>query len=1440
MSAPQSPSRRRRLEVLLAVLVTASLLSGCDAPGTTPVTDTPGLTTVEQSAQGPSSMTVVLQPGVEGKDTFVDTRLDFGSPPLPDNTVLAAVAWNWADTWTDAGTGRPDGGGQAHRSGLLRALIDFDIPALPAGSELQKATLTLSAATSGTDPIGHQAQYVSNDWMLVPIVSPWGEATASWSNQPDVDQSRAILLPPSTSYDQTYQVDVTAHVDKKLKNPGTQFGWMIRLGTEFYFRAIQFASSDHPDPTVRPKLVLEFTQAVPMGSITGRVVRGGCRVRDCGVQGVLVDAGGGSYAMTAADGSYTLNNLPLRAYTLRASRPGWTFGSFAFQSTNYTVNVSRAGQATRAPDILGWDRDPIVFVHGWTSSAWADFGSVPDSFHERGYFVHDFGQLAGDRFTTPPLRVNALKVRDWVKEARHQTGKDKVILYGQSMGGLVARAYVEGPHYAGDVSQLFAFGAPHKGAPLVSFPACLIETLYQYGGGALCDMTPFGMAVFNSVMPQRKGVDYHLIGGDAPFWKWQRRCVKIWFFKLCTAVYAPDHDFRNGTGWWLGALISGKDDGFIQTRSALGMPGSNIDRYITREIHTKGFLGNRDYHMWEHGTSQEGFAQCGARVLISRTSNTCGSRAWAGSPPDSFLTASQSSGLSATDDDPSSPALNGMSRLDQGLLEPGAQKTRSVVIEGGPTSFTASWDKGTARFYLIDPFGQVFDPESLQAAEVDPTDPEAEDVTEPPPGMALYSETGLASTYYFPAASRGTWQLVFKAETSPDAGALFYSTRAVFESPLAAHLVRERPSFEPGRPAPLRMVFSEPVQSADVQLRIHRAEGSVQEITLERLNSTEYAAAPVIAGPAGYVNLVWSITGQRMDGVAFERGGQEDVQINSPSLRLGTGHSDLAIPREGVPGLHGALVVHLKVHSDYGDGELSVFGELAAPDGTTVTTTSASAPAVPGTNDVELRFDAEEIFAAGKDGPYSVKNVKLLDTRGALLLSQEVPLAHTTAPYSYRSFASAPGKPVAFITDGPYRVVAGQSITLTATGEDPEGQPLTSAWDLDGDDVFESPGPSVLFTAPSQAPEGLLTVRVQVTDPDGNSAQAETTVERIDNHPPLTRCQNVTVLADANTCTGSASVNAGSYDPDSEGGVTCSQTPAGVYAQGAHPVTLTCADSTGLTASCTSTVTVRDVTPPTVTCPAPRVVAGTGPEGAWVDPVAATAQDACSTATVSGPAVGLYPIGLTEVTYAAVDATGNTGTCTTSIEVVPGPPPQLTMCNMPRYTRDASQLACGWATSGQDAPRVTHVFLTIDGQDAIPLTPDLSGGFVFTMLNLEEGTHQLELTAVNAEGGFAQRRTTVTVDRTPPVLSILSPAQDAVLPGPVVDVTTSVQDVSPTKVVTQWVQSSQVEEGTGEVTHTVDLVNWGVGVILVSATDAAGNTGQVLRQVQVLPPTSSP
>jgi len=75
---------------------------------------------------------------------------------------------------------------------------------------------------------------------------------------------------------------------------------------------------------------------------------------------------------------------------------------------------------------------------------------------------------------------------------------------------------------------------------------------------------------------------------------------------------------------------------------------------------------------------------------------------------------------------------------------------------------------------------------------------------------------------------------------------------------------------------------------------------------------------------------------------------------------------------------------------------------------------------------------------------------------------------------------------------GPYAVGEGGSVQLTATGVDPEGGPLTYAWDLDDNGTFETSGQTVTFSA-DDGPASA-TVHVMVTDDGGLTAAGDATV----------------------------------------------------------------------------------------------------------------------------------------------------------------------------------------------------------------------------------------------------------------------------------------------------------------------------------------------------------
>ena len=159
---------------------------------------------------------------------------------------------------------------------------------------------------------------------------------------------------------------------------------------------------------------------------------------------------------------------------------------------------------------------------------------------------------------------------------------------------------------------------------------------------------------------------------------------------------------------------------------------------------------------------------------------------------------------------------------------------------------------------------------------------------------------------------------------------------------------------------------------------------------------------------------------------------------------------------------------------------------------------------------------------------------------------------------------------------------------------------------------------------------------------------------------PFVKCQNVTVPADG-SCHASASINAGSDDADSDL-AGCTQSPAGSYALGTTPVTLTCTDTEGLTSTCMANVTVVDTTPPVIACPDDQTLECTA-EGAMASFVP-TVTDNCGTASVqcTPPAGTTFSedAAPTAVSCIAVDTSSNQVACGFQITVQDTLPPVVT------------------------------------------------------------------------------------------------------------------------------------------------------------------------------------
>jgi hypothetical protein len=203
---------------------------------------------------------------------------------------------------------------------------------------------------------------------------------------------------------------------------------------------------------------------------------------------------------------------------------------------------------------------------------------------------------------------------------------------------------------------------------------------------------------------------------------------------------------------------------------------------------------------------------------------------------------------------------------------------------------------------------------------------------------------------------------------------------------------------------------------------------------------------------------------------------------------------------------------------------------------------------------------------------------------------------------------------------------------------------------ITGTSVTDSNGVAC-FTYVGAGGPGTDTIDVSYLDEEGPKSAFVTKVwVGVSNQPPVALCTNVTVSAVSN-CLASASVDAGSYDPDGTN-FSVVQIPPGPYPVGSNNVCLVVTDEQGASNVCCAVVTVVDTTPPAITCPGNLTVTNDAGQCSAVVNFLVTVTD-CSLSSVScdNPSGSAFPVGTTTVTCKAVDAAGNTNTCSFTVTV---------------------------------------------------------------------------------------------------------------------------------------------------------------------------------------------
>lgn len=186
--------------------------------------------------------------------------------------------------------------------------------------------------------------------------------------------------------------------------------------------------------------------------------------------------------------------------------------------------------------------------------------------------------------------------------------------------------------------------------------------------------------------------------------------------------------------------------------------------------------------------------------------------------------------------------------------------------------------------------------------------------------------------------------------------------------------------------------------------------------------------------------------------------------------------------------------------------------------------------------------------------------------------------------------------------------------------------------------------------------QGTTTVTWTATDGSGNTDMCSFNVIVTDNEVPvISGCpSDISVNTDPGACGADVFWTPPTYSDNCGATMTWTHDPGDTFPVGTTTVAYTVTDGTGNVSVCTFDVIVTDNELPQLTCSTD--IATCDPLVSWA-PV--TASDNCgitSVTLISGlPSGSVFPVGTTTVTYEAIDANGNSNTCSFDVTIHPTP-----------------------------------------------------------------------------------------------------------------------------------------------------------------------------------------
>jgi gliding motility-associated-like protein len=349
---------------------------------------------------------------------------------------------------------------------------------------------------------------------------------------------------------------------------------------------------------------------------------------------------------------------------------------------------------------------------------------------------------------------------------------------------------------------------------------------------------------------------------------------------------------------------------------------------------------------------------------------------------------------------------------------------------------------------------------------------------------------------------------------------------------------------------------------------------------------------------------------------------------------------------------------------------------------------------------------------------------------------------------------------------------------------------------------------------------GTYTVTLTVTDASGNSSTCNATVTVEDNLPPVALCQNDTIYLDGsgNASIQPADIDGGSYDNAGVLNLAATQTAFSCNDLGSNNLALIVTDGSGNQAFCIASVLVLDTIAPTVACQSISIILNS--QG--VATIAAVELDNGSTDNCGSGSLLTYSVdqsvftatGAYTVTLTVTDGSGNSSSCTATVQVGDNNPPTAQCQNATIYL-DANGNASLLSSDLDGGSFDNGTIVSVIAEQTVFDCGDLGSNPVYLYVMDDVGN----------------------VDSCLALVTVL----DTIAPDVICQSITVQMDANDLAVITGIDLDGGTTDncGTGSLTYSVDQGNFtaeGTYTVTLTVTDASGNTSSCTAEVTVIKP----